>query len=93
MSFAYNTPIHFIPGIGKRTADILHNLGIHTAGQFKKVPESILIELFGPSIRQITNIVHVKKSLQPVKYSAKDLEKKQSLMKRMQHAWQFVAML
>lgn len=57
MSFADNTPIHFIPGIGQRTAAVLHDLEIHTFGQFIRVPEQVLIALFGPSIKQVTGLV------------------------------------
>lgn len=60
MSFADNTPIHFIPGIGQRTAAVLHDLEIHTFGQFIRVPEQLLIALFGPSIRQITALAQHK---------------------------------
>jgi nucleotidyltransferase/DNA polymerase involved in DNA repair len=57
MSFAQNTPIQFIPGIGWRTAEVMHDLGIHTVGHLGHIPENILIELFGPSIRSILNLV------------------------------------
>lgn len=53
MSFASNTPIQFIPGIGNRTAEVMHTLGIHTAGHLYRMPEGVLIELFGPSIRSV----------------------------------------
>ena len=57
MSFASQTPIHVLPGIGPRTAAVLHRLGVHTAGQFSSIPENVLIELFGPSIRAVTSVV------------------------------------
>lgn len=47
-----NLPIDFLPGIGKRTAKALKKLDISTIGQFKRTPEKILVELFGPSIRK-----------------------------------------
>ena len=47
-----NLPIDYLPGIGTRTAKVLKKLDIHTIGQFKRTPEKILVELFGPSIRQ-----------------------------------------
>ncbi len=59
MSFANNTPVQYLPGIGWRTANVLNDLGIHTAGQLHRIPESVLIELFGPSIRSILRNVHV----------------------------------
>lgn len=59
MSFANNTPVQYLPGIGWRTANVLNYLGIHTAGQLNRIPESVLIELFGPSIRSILRNIHV----------------------------------
>lgn len=59
MSFANNTPVQYLPGIGWRTANVLNDLGIHTAGQLNRIPESVLIELFGPSIRSILRNIHV----------------------------------
>ena len=44
-------PIEFMPNLGKRTAKVLKSLGIMTISQFKQLPEAMLIELFGPSIR------------------------------------------
>jgi len=46
-------PIEFLPGIGRRTAKVLHKLEIKTIGQFKQMPEQVLIELFGPSIKTV----------------------------------------
>lgn len=46
-----------LPGIGHRTAKVLHKLEVHTIGQFKSMPERILIELFGPSISNIHKAV------------------------------------
>lgn len=48
-----NLPIEYLPGIGWRTARILKKLDIFTIGQFKQVPEKMLVELFGPSIRMV----------------------------------------
>ncbi len=59
MSFANNTPIQYLPGIGWRTANVLNDLGVHTAGQLHRIPESVLVELFGPSIRTITRNVQI----------------------------------
>lgn len=59
MSFSQTStvPIELLPGIGNRTAKVLHNLSVHTVGQFKQLPEQVLVELFGPSIRQVHSIV------------------------------------
>jgi nucleotidyltransferase/DNA polymerase involved in DNA repair len=57
MSFAKNTPIQFIPGIGWRTAEVMHDLGIHTVGHLIHIPDNMLVELFGPSIRSILQMV------------------------------------
>lgn len=51
LSATSNVPIEFMPNIGKRTAKVLRSLGIGTIGQFVQLPERLLIELFGPSIR------------------------------------------
>lgn len=59
MSYASNTPIQYLPNIGNRTSKILHALGVHTAGQLKSIPDEMLVELFGPSIRQTTQIVRL----------------------------------
>lgn len=50
-------PIEFMPNLGKRTAKVLKSLGIATIGQFKQLPEPMLIELFGPSIREPYQVV------------------------------------
>lgn len=57
MSFSTHTPIQYIPGIGWRTAKVMHQLGIHTAGQLQNMPESVLVELFGPSIQSVIDTV------------------------------------
>lgn len=106
MSFAYNTPIQYIPGIGWRTAEVLHTLGVHTAGQLTRVPEKMLIELFGPSIRAVTQIVHVthpsfqRKSCAPViktstvaTVSMPVAKEKTNFFKRLRVASQFMALL
>jgi nucleotidyltransferase/DNA polymerase involved in DNA repair len=46
-----------LPGIGRRTAKVLHGLQIHTVGQFKAMPERVLVELFGPSISAVHQAV------------------------------------
>jgi len=46
-------PIELLPGIGRRTAYCLKKLEIKTIGQFKQMPEQVLVELFGPSIRTV----------------------------------------
>lgn len=58
MSFAKNTPVQFIPGVGWRTAKVLHELDLHTAGQLNYMPEKVLVELFGPSIRSVLTTLH-----------------------------------
>lgn len=40
-----------LPGIGRRTAKVLRMMQVRTIGQFKAIPEAVLVELFGPSIR------------------------------------------
>lgn len=70
MSFARNTPIQFLPGIGQRTAQVMHRLGIHTAGQLNTVPEEMLIELFGPSIKRILQFVSVRSVRSEASYKA-----------------------
>jgi nucleotidyltransferase/DNA polymerase involved in DNA repair len=63
MSFASNTPVKYLPGIGWRTARILEQLGIHTAAQLCSIPEAMLVELFGPSIRSVLRNVHVRSTV------------------------------
>ena len=59
MSYSYSStvPIQMLPGIGRRTAKVLHSLQIHTVGQFKAMPERVLVELFGPSISNVHQTV------------------------------------
>lgn len=64
MSIASNTPVQFIPGIGRRTAAVLHDLDIHTFGQLARVPKQVLIELFGPSIVSITDFRVAKQQIE-----------------------------
>jgi len=45
--FFKNLPIRKIPGIGYKTENILHEMGIRTAGQLSEVPEEYLKQLFG----------------------------------------------
>ena len=57
--FASNTPINFIPSIGNRTAKVLYDLNIYTVGQLVNIPETILVELFGPSIKRIIQTLQI----------------------------------
>lgn len=59
MSYSHTStvPIEMLPGIGRRTAKILRTLQIGTVGQFKQLPERILIDLFGPSIKPVHQMV------------------------------------
>lgn len=59
MSYSYSStvPIQMLPGIGRRTAKVLHRLEVHTIGQFKSMPERVLVELFGPSISHMHQTV------------------------------------
>lgn len=101
MSFAHNTPIQFVPGVGKRTAHVMHNLGIHTTGQLNRVPDELLIELFGPSIRSVISTIRgraiTKQSTQqqtgaPVVQKARP-NNANSFFKRMKIATQLLAVL
>lgn len=74
MSFASNTPVHFIPGVGHRTAKVLHNLGLHTAGQLNSVPEQLLIEIFGPSIRTVLQTLHLTTRKKDQKYTSTSVQ-------------------
>ncbi len=51
-------PIEMLPGIGRRTAKVLRSMHIRTVGQFKTLPEKMLVEIFGPSIRTLYTAVH-----------------------------------
>lgn len=98
MSFAYNTPIQFVPGIGWRTANVMHTLGIHTVGQLNKIPENILIELFGPSIRSILHMVGftvrpVQQHTDAVTVSTRTQTEKPTWRKRLQIATRVMSLL
>ncbi|MBI2410499.1 MAG: hypothetical protein HYV32_01200 [Candidatus Kerfeldbacteria bacterium] len=102
MSFAQNTPIQFLPGIGVRTAHVLHELDIHTAGQLARIPEKMLIELFGPSIRSVLMLVHGTTKTLPImqkKFSPRvtvettHMRPKKTFFRRLQLATQFIGML
>ncbi len=98
MSFSNNStvPIHMLPGIGSRTAKVLQSLEISTVGQFKQLPESVLIELFGPSIRSVHKHVNGKKNTTRTKkkmIKRVRSRKKLSVGKKFQVVAQFVSML
>lgn len=101
MSFAYNTPIQFLPGIGWRTAGVLHELGVHTAGQLSRVPDQMLIELFGPSIRSVLKFIEVKpvsvtnagSIFTATREDVPQRTEKKSLLQRLRLAAQFVSVL
>jgi nucleotidyltransferase/DNA polymerase involved in DNA repair len=89
MSFANNTPVQYLPGIGWRTANVLNDLGIHTAGQLHRIPESVLIELFGPSIRSVLRNVDVSvmnlAESESRRFAARVTHSESSLAKRNEH--------
>jgi nucleotidyltransferase/DNA polymerase involved in DNA repair len=60
MSYSYSStvPIEMLPGIGRRTAKVLRSMHVRTVGQFKVLPERMLVEIFGPSIRSLYQHVH-----------------------------------
>lgn len=58
-----STLIDFVPGVGKRTAHILHQMGVHTVGQLSHIPEGVLEHIFGPSILQVLGIAREKNLL------------------------------
>lgn len=102
MSFAQNTPIQFLPGIGARTAQVLHELDIHTAGQLARIPEKMLIELFGPSIRSVLMLVQGTTKTLPViqkeftsriTFATTSMKPKKTFFRRLQLATQFIGML
>lgn len=76
MSFSKHTPIQYLPNIGWRTAKVMHELGIHTAGQLQHMPESVLVELFGPSIRNVLQLLQEEKKEIPNIPSTKNTQSK-----------------
>lgn len=50
MTLSESTPIHAIPGIGRRTSKILLQAGVETAGRFIELPDLLLEHTFGPSL-------------------------------------------
>lgn len=93
MSFAHTStvPIELLPGIGNRTAKALRHLNVHTVGQFKQLPEQVLVELFGPSIRQVHNTVRGYQA--PVKATPTISTTKTSWIKKLRTASQLMMML
>ncbi|MBU0731423.1 hypothetical protein KKC88_00915 [Patescibacteria group bacterium] len=85
-----NIPIELLNGIGPRTAKVLKSLDIYTVAQFKRVPEKILIELFGPSILPIHRRVNNKRVTIKKRASAPS---KNSFFKKIQLATSFVSFL
>lgn len=65
-------PIEMLPGIGRRTAKLLRTMQVRTVGQFKTLPEGLLVEVFGPSIRPVHATV---RGLRPVTTKANWLGK------------------
>jgi nucleotidyltransferase/DNA polymerase involved in DNA repair len=47
---AEQSPVAIIPGIGRRTAALLHGAGIQTVGSFTRLPDLLLEYAFGPSL-------------------------------------------
>ncbi len=45
-----NYPVTAMPGIGRRTGQLLEHAGIKTIGQFLALPELLLSSTFGPSV-------------------------------------------
>lgn len=52
--------IDFLPGVGKRTAKILHRMGVHTTGQLIGIPDGVLAHIFGPSIQTVLEVARSK---------------------------------
>lgn len=61
-SSSSTVPIEMLPGIGRRTAKVLRAMQVRTVGQFKALPEALLVELFGPSIRSVCVAVRGQRS-------------------------------
>ncbi|MBI2415834.1 MAG: hypothetical protein HYV33_04190 [Candidatus Kerfeldbacteria bacterium] len=93
MSFSTHStvPIELLPGIGRRTARVLRSLGIATIGQFKQLPERVLIELFGPSIRLVHSYVHGQAV--PTVNTEPTTTLRRSLTQRLRLASQMMALL
>lgn len=51
--FSINSPIQQVPGIGRRTAQVLFRLGITTVGDFVRMPDLLLSNTFGPSLPRL----------------------------------------
>lgn len=85
-----NIPIELLNGIGPRTARVLRSLDIHTVAQFRRIPEKILLELFGPSIlpvhRRANNRQFRIKKRAPA-------APKNSFLKKIQLATSFISLL
>lgn len=47
---AEQSPIFSLPGIGRRTATLLHQAGVQTIGSFVRLPDLLLEHTFGPSV-------------------------------------------
>lgn len=95
LSTTSNVPIEFLPNIGKRTAKVLRSLGVATIGQFTQLPEQLLIELFGPSIRaSLTRPLVVSNVPTGTEYNTEfSAKRKLPLLKRFQLATQLVTLL
>lgn len=50
VSLVEHSPVYDIPGIGRRTAALLHHAGVTTVGTFAKLPDLLLEHTFGPSM-------------------------------------------
>ncbi|MBU0670811.1 MAG: hypothetical protein ABH835_00940 [Patescibacteria group bacterium] len=85
-----NIPIELLNGIGPRTAKVLKSLDIYTVAQFKKMPDKVLVELFGPSIRPVYRAVQ-NKSFSTKPYNS--TKSKKHLFKKMHLAMDFMSFL
>ena len=87
-------PIEMLPGIGQRTAKILRQLGVATIGQFRRTPEQMLVELFGPSIRKVyAQVTPAKQGQRSVSVRRSAKGEKTSWLQKVKLAQSFVAML
>lgn len=65
-----STPIDFVPGVGKRTAQVLHQMGVHTVRQLADIPDGVLEHIFGPSIQVVMAYARRKHlPLNPIQFS------------------------